>query len=335
VVMDRLSFLTGDLEASRRGRRLRSIVNGLVGDVLHERADPVAISWSLRHPTRAGVDVDLSPDGLRDAVPTATGRVVVFVHGLCEDDEVWAYRTAERGPSYLDRIRAVGCWTPLAVRYNSGLPIQESGRGLADFVDRLVDAWPVPVTELALVGHSMGGLVTRSAASYAASSWWSHRVSHVVLLGAPHAGAPLERLVHQAVPAMRRLPEVAPFASILDERSVGIRDLHDGIGIEHAGWPQAAYHCVGATLGAGERAWAGRVFGDLLVGLDSARGTAAGLGTDFRHVVGAHHFDLLNHPDVAADLLRWLAPPTRREMDAGSPGSRARLAENSPASKRY
>lgn len=104
-------------------------------------------------------------------------------------------------------------------------------------------------------------------------------------------------------------PEAAPFATILDERSIGIRDLHDGIGPDTVVWGQATYHCVGATLGRSQTGLLGRMFGDLLVLLDSARGLGANVEADFRHIVGAHHFDLLNHPLIHADLERWLGEP--------------------------
>ncbi len=300
----RLGVLAGDLEISPRGRRLRSIVNGLIGDVLRDQASPMAIDATFR---ADGQDLDLTPAALGRALPAPTPRIAVFIHGLCEDDESWSYKTDERGPSYLDQLTDAGRWTPLALRYNSGAPIQDNARDLALLVDRLVDAWPCPVEEVAFVGHSMGGLIVRAAASRASATWWADRVSRVVLLGSPHAGAPLERLVNRSIPAMRRLPEVAPFATILDERSVGIRDLHDGIGIDSVVWPQASYHCVGATLGAGQRALTGRMFGDLLVLLESARGAGVGVRADFRHIPGAHHFDLLNHPDISADLAAWLS----------------------------
>jgi pimeloyl-ACP methyl ester carboxylesterase len=304
----RLTGLRRDVENSRQGRRLRSIVNGLIGDVLRDQSSPVAITAAVRHPQRPGTDVLLTPGDLAAAYPAAAGRIVVFVHGLCEDDESWAYQRETRGPSYLEVIGAVGAWTAVAVRFNSGLPIRDNAGQVARLVDRLVDAWPTRVDEVAFVGHSMGGLVVRAAAAEAAPTWWADRVRHVVLLGSPHAGAPLERLVERSGPLLRRLPEVEPFADILDERSIGIRDLHDGIGVDAAWWPQAAYHCVGATLGRGKRAWAGRMFGDLLVLLDSARGTSAEVQADFRQISGAHHFDLLNHPEITADLLRWLGP---------------------------
>jgi pimeloyl-ACP methyl ester carboxylesterase len=308
TVAPRVSRLRRDIEASGQGRRMRSIVNGLIGDVLHDERNALAITASVRHPRRPGHDVTLTPDALSAAYPAATGRLVVFVHGLCEDDEAWSRQRETTGPSYLEILAAGGRWTPVALRFNSGRPIRDTATEVAQLVDRLVDAWPVRVEEIALVGHSMGGLVLRAAAAEAHPTWWSDLVSHIVLLGSPHAGAPLERLVNRSVPLLERLPEVAPFTRILDERSVGIRNLHDGIGADNVVWPRAAYHCVGATLGTSEKAWAGRIFGDLLVHLDSARGAGAEVDADFRQVTGAHHFDLLNHPENAADLLRWLTP---------------------------
>ena len=297
---------TTDLEGTRKGRRVASIVNGLIGDVLRDQGSPAAITPSFR---LDGRDLELARDTLRAAYPDATGRVVVFVHGLCEDETCWSYRRAERGPTYLQRLRDGARWTPLAVRLNTGIPIQDNAVALTGLVDGLVDAWPRDVREIAFVGHSLGGLVVRSAAGCAWSSPWADRVSHVVLLGSPHGGAPLERLVERAVPTMRRLPEVAPFATILEQRSVGIRDLHDGIGVDAALWCAAAYHCVAATLGKGERSLAGRMFGDLLVLLSSAQGSGAKVDADFRHITSAHHLDLLNHPLIHADLERWLGEP--------------------------
>lgn len=312
--LGRFGLLSGDLEASPKGRRIRSAVNGLIGDVLQDQGSPMSITPSVRS---RGRDVALNPDDLSHAFPTAGPRLAVFLHGLCEDDEAWAYQVDERGPSYLSRLEAETDWTPVAIRYNSGVPIQESAAAVARLIDDLVDAWPAQVHEIALVGHSMGGLVARAAANHARRAWWADRVTHVVLLGSPHGGAGLERVVEQAVPLMRRLPEVAPFGAILDERSIGIRDLRYGIGVDQVGWPRAAYHCVAATLGAGERHIVGRVFGDLLVKLDSARGWGAGLEADFLHVPGAHHFDLLNHPVIFSDLARWLneTPPQLTDKD--------------------
>lgn len=317
-----------DLDQLPRGRRLRSVVNGLVGDVLADEGSPTAIAPAFRRHDR---DLALDPAALAEAFPDATERLVVFVHGLCEDDDCWSYRREERGPTYLERLSGAGRWSPIALRYNSGEPVRDNAVSLTRLVDGLVDAWPHEVREIAFVGHSMGGLVVRAAAASASGTWWSDRVGHVVLLGSPHGGAPLERLVKRAVPGMQRVPEVAPFATILDERSIGIRDLHDGIGPDTVSWEQATYHCVGATLGRSEAGPLGRMFGDLLVLLDSARGLGANVDADFRHIVGAHHFDLLNHPLIHADLERWLGEPIEAELPPfGAPANDPQPVVGSP-----
>ena len=94
----------------------------------------------------------------------------------------------------------------------------------------MVAAWPVAVEEIALVGHSMGGLVARSACHQAAEAGMAlaGRVRHVVSLGTPHHGAPLKHGVHLAAHALHALPETRPFARFLRRRSAGIRDLRHG-----------------------------------------------------------------------------------------------------------
>ena len=56
----------------------------------------------------------------------------------------------------------LGC-TSVFVRYNTGRHISVNGRELSELLDALVRAWPREVEQIALVGHSMGGLVARSA----------------------------------------------------------------------------------------------------------------------------------------------------------------------------
>src|SRR5690606_14178182 len=83
----------------------------------------------------------------------------------------------------------------LYVRYNSGLRIATNGRKLAQLLADVVSAYPVPLEEIVLIGHSMGGLVSRSAAHYASELElsWVQRLSHLICLGSPHHGAPLEK----------------------------------------------------------------------------------------------------------------------------------------------
>ena len=76
-------------------------------------------------------------------------------------------------------------------RFHAGLHISQNGQMLAGMLERLQLLWPVPIDELVLVGHSMGGLVARSAGYYGVQQhhWWTAAVGHVVCLGSPHLGA--------------------------------------------------------------------------------------------------------------------------------------------------
>jgi pimeloyl-ACP methyl ester carboxylesterase len=190
----------------------------------------------------------------------------------------------------------------VTIRYNTGLSVAENGRRLAALLEALVAAWPVQVDDLALVGHSMGGLVIRSAGAvaHADAMAWVERVGTTISLGTPHRGAPLAQAAHVAASAFDMVPESRPFGAVLQTRSAGIRDLRRGLdGPLIAG---ARHHCVAATLSEEPGHPVGRLLGDLLVLTPSAHGVEA-----TRMHVGRHdHFDLLNSPALDALLREWL-----------------------------
>jgi pimeloyl-ACP methyl ester carboxylesterase len=310
-----------------RGRLVTGALNGAHGDLLARRGSALAVRMTVR---RGGRDLELSADALASALPNAQPRVAVFLHGLCESDDAWRLRSDRHRP-YGDRLEAELGYTSLYINYNSGLHISENGRECAELLSSLVQAWPVPVHELALVGHSMGGLVARSACHYGASSDWASKVRHVFTLGAPHHGAPLEQVAHRASVAFARLPETRALARALNLRSAGIKDLRHGYLIDEDWLDQdpdaylrntgreipflesANHYFVCATLSREPHAPVGRMIGDLLVMRASAWGHR-GKGQRMRfpvehysHVGGANHFDLLNHPAIYEQIRRWLA----------------------------
>jgi len=318
---DRLG-LGAPIEASPRGRFVVSAVNGLIGDRLVAEGSPLAIEMGIRHRGR-----DLSVDGpsLAAAYPEASDALVVFVHGLCETEHYWDRRSRPRttdggtNPSYGARLEADEGWSAVYVRANTGLPIAESGVALSALLTRLVDAWPTPVRRIALVGHSMGGLIVRAACAVTTPDDldWTRHVTDVVLLGAPHLGSPVERTIARGVRTFHRVPELSPFARIFDQRSVGVLDLHDGPADEVAHVPHARYHLVAATLTRSARHPLAATVGDLLVPYRSAAGLLPNgeeifPGADVLHVPGADHFDLLNHDDVYAAMCSWLADASLR-----------------------
>jgi pimeloyl-ACP methyl ester carboxylesterase len=153
----------------------------------------------------------------------------------------------------------------------------------------------VSAAVLVLIGHSMGGLVARSACH--CGGGWTDAVRHVVCLGSPHRAAPLAKGATLLGWTLQQAPETRPFARVVDGRSAGIKDLRHGVDVPFP--PHATLSFVAATLSGRE----GDPLGDLLVRYPSA----AGAGSDGRHLGGLHHFDLLNHPAVNAQLRDWLA----------------------------
>ena len=284
----------------------------------------------------ANSDVSLTPEGLRAAFPDAARDVAVFVHGLCETDASWRLGAARHygdpHSTHGSRLHAATGLTPVYVRYNTGLHISDNGEHLDELLTQLVSHWPVPVTRLTLIGHSMGGLVIRSAThrDCMAGRRWTPVVTRVVYLGSPHLGAPLEVGAAAAARALRRLPETEPLARALASRSVGIKDLrfgdvladdwapYDDLDAARAEPAQCApllesaeHFYIGATLTRRSDTVAARIIGDVLVPFHSASGTGRtrrlGLQVDHgQHLAGLHHFDLLNHPRVYDVLRDWL-----------------------------
>ncbi len=299
------------LETGRQGRFVNAAVNGLIGDRLVKERPQLAIAMAVRH---AGRDVAPDPAGLAAAFPEPTGRLVVFLHGLCENESYWNRHRDRTGTTYGETLRQRG-WTPVFLRANTGLGLRENGVALASLMQQVVDAWPVPVTRIALVGHSLGGLVMRAAGAVAAepaAKDWNALVTDVITLGTPHLGAPIAWGIGHGSRGLGRLPETAAFGRILDWRSVGVHDLVAGLAEDVPPLPHARYRLVAATVTASRRHPVGHVVGDLLVRPRSAYGRDRSgrelfPGAEVLHVGRTDHFGLLNHPEVLGAMERWLA----------------------------
>ena len=298
------------LERSALGRLVSAVANGLIGDRLERERPRLAVPLAVR---RDGRDVELERTALAAAHPRATPRVAVFLHGLSESEEAFDRGRDELGTTYADTLDELG-WTSVFLRANTGLAVRANGVAVSSLLQRLVDRWPVAVEQVALVGHSMGGLILRAACAVGPVEErpWTGRVSHLVTLGTPHLGAPLAGGVGSGARALARLPETAAFGRILDQRSVGVHDLVEGLADEVPPLPHARYHLVSATLSTSPRHPVGRFLGDLLVRQPSAYGRSRrhpGLfpGADELHLPRAGHFHLLNHPAVHTALRDWLA----------------------------
>lgn len=319
-----------------RGPAVLSVLNGATGDLVQREAPSLALDMTVRS---TGRTVPLEPDALGAAFPGTTGRLVVFLHGLTESERSWEYRgqrhSGSPGVTYGTLLRDELGLTPVYLRYNSGLHVSDNGRSLAALLTELVVAWPVPVQDIVLIGHSMGGLVARSALHQAGGGTpeaqnWTTSVRDTITLGSPHLGAPLERGVHRLTAALTLLPETRPLARLLTLRSVGIKDLRRGTLLEqdwtgrdldalgpsehtHVPLSDGARHfVVASTLSRDPVSRVADLFGDLMVSPNSATGDT---GTTERlafppdqvhRIGGLHHLDLLNHPLVYERIRQWL-----------------------------
>lgn len=320
------------VESNPRVAGVIAALNGIYGDELTKRGNGFALTMQVRH---RGRPVAMSAVDIAAAFPQATGRIAVFLHGWCMTEMSWwrRPRDGEEVKSYGARLRDDLGFTPVYLRYNTGLHISDNGKSLAALLEQLRALWPVPVEDIVLIGHSMGGLVIRSACHYGTQHEhaWPDAVRHVVCLGSPHLGADLEKGVNAASWALARLPETRALSSFLNARSSGTKDLRYGALLDED-WsecdpdeflrdrcnevpflPHAVYHFVATSAAPGP---VGAVLGDRLVRPQSASGVGKSRRIPFDPdhgltLTGLHHFDLLNHADIYAKLHDWLAQPPR------------------------
>jgi hypothetical protein len=330
---------------TRRGGVVVGAINGAWGDRLAVADNPLALTMTVRQGRH---DVPISAEGLARAFPDASGDVTVWLHGLCETEQAWWLGAADAWgdprSSHGRRLQEMIGATPVYIRYNTGRHISDNGEDLCDLLGRLVELWPVPVTSLTLVGHSMGGLVVRSACCHAEidGAEWARKVATIVYLGSPHLGAPLEVGAAAVRRWLGRLPETEPLGRALASRSVGIKDLRHGLiraddwaGIDLEAWlpepeecapllPSATHFYIGATITESQQAIAARVLGDALVTWPSASGRnkRRDLALEIdrgKHLGRLHHFDLLNHPRVWEVLRSWLVTEPDEPMHPEPP----------------
>lgn len=332
IVLAQLAPLL-DQDSHWQGRdALQAALNGVLGDYLVSSDNPLAIRMSLRHD---GQRLALDRVSVASAIPQATGKIVVLAHGLCMNDQQWT----REGQNYGIRLATDLGYTPVFLRYNSGLHISTNGRELADSLEALIKAWPVPAEELALIGHSMGGLLARSACHYAQQQGyqWPRVLRRMVFIGSPHLGAPLERGGNWVQMILSASPFTAPFARLGKIRSSAITDLRHGSLIDED-WegrdrfehspehPQpvplpdgVSCYAIAGTASREPDTLKGKLLGDGLVYPDSALGRhgiperTLALPDERTWVAyGVGHIELINHPAVYERILEWFREPAER-----------------------
>ncbi|CAN5383506.1 permease [soil metagenome] len=312
--------LLGENASGTSGRErddMLAVLNGVLGDYLAEKKKPLAIEMELH---LDGQPLDLN------ALPAVGAKLLVLVHGSSMNELQWTRNGHDHGVAL---ARDLG-YTPVYLRYNSGLHISTNGRAFDALLEQLVSAWPSPIDELVILGHSMGGLVARSACHYAEArgATWRAKLTKLVFLGTPHHGAPLERTGNWVGILLGVSRYSAPLARLAKLRSAGVTDLrHGNVQDEH--WfgrdrfargadPRgeialplgvACYAIAGTTSPEGDR----NVRSDGMVPVSSALGQH-----DASHLVlafpeshkwvahGVSHLDLMSRAEVYAKIREWL-----------------------------
>lgn len=324
-ILKHLTPFIGNIKSSDKKEVLLSVLNGVIGDYLEEKENPLKIDMQFRYESKA---IQIDSESLKETYPKINGKILLMIHGSCMSDIQWNHKNHNHGEALSEELDK----TPIYLNYNSGKHISTNGKDLNKNLQKLVKNWPVPVEEIVIIAHSMGGLLTRSALYYADqnNNKWRKHLKRVVFLGTPHHGSHLERIGNYMDLLLESLPYLKPFARLGKIRSAGVTDLRYGNLVDedwqHSGRferkgdqrkyiqlpNKIEFFAVAATIGK-ETAGSTRIFGDNLVEVKSALGqhkkTAKNLNFKEENtwiVYENNHLELLSNPKILEKLKTWL-----------------------------
>lgn len=326
TLLEPFSRLLGDKEPSPEREAVVAALNGLFGDHLVKRKNPLAIPMQLRG---NGKPIALDNPAFTESINKSNGKIVLLVHGLCMNDLEWNAKSHDHGAAL---ARDLG-YCPVYLHYNTGRHISENGREFAGLLESFTAQIPGPI-ELVILAHSMGGLVSRSACHYGklAHHTWLEALKKMVFLGTPHHGAPLEQGGNWIDTILEISPYSAPFSRLGKIRSSGITDLRYGnvidedwkgrdrfkpLGDQRIPVPlpgDVLCYAIAATMGKEPNTLGDGLVGDGLVPLNSALGRHENPALNLafpedNQWIGRNmgHLDLLNHPEVFSLISKWVS----------------------------
>lgn len=240
-------------------------------------------------------------------LPTGSAHLVLLLHGI--------FRSKDSFGPLTRALRAAG-FEAHAVNYPS---TRQSLEAHADQLDLLLDRLE-GVEQVSFVGHSLGGIVTRTLLGRERAAWRDRiTVNRVVMMGTPNQGALIAD----------RLARVAPFRTVagpsLDqlhpERRTEVAPLDVPFGL--------------VTGGTGDE----RGFNPLLPGDNDMTVTvseAALDGAEDHLFVKAVHTFIMVHPEVVEGTIRYLQTGsfTAPEEDPQGPPARSDPRRSPPESPR-
>jgi pimeloyl-ACP methyl ester carboxylesterase len=295
------------------------ILNGVVGDYLERTGNGLATPMQV---IADGRPVVLTKEGLAAAYPNAANRAVLLLHGVVNTEAIFAF---PEGGDYGSLLSRDFGFTPLYLRYNTGRSNPENGALLSVLLEALVRDFPTPLSELLLLGYSMGGLVVRAACHDAKVNGrdWLKQVRRIIYVGTPHRGAPLERVGRIVTKVLQSIED--PYSRLIGDianlRSDGIKDLGSAdlrdtdraksaasLSLKDPRHPVPLLPEVEHFLIAGsvsEDDLVSTFFGDAMVPVPSGTDGRSMPADHIKVLPGLTHMELPHHPDVYSQIRTW------------------------------
>ena len=325
-ILEQLTPTIGKIKASDKKEIILSVLNGVIGDYLEEKENPLKIEMQFRYQSKSFL---LDPKTIKATHPNVNGKILLMLHGSCMNDIQWTRKKHNHGEIIAKELNK----TPIYLNYNSGRHISTNGKNLNNLLEELVRNWPVPVEELLVIAHSMGGLVMRSAIHYGEQEQnnWTKHLKKVVFLGTPHHGSHVERKGNYLDIILEAIPYVKPFARLGKIRSAGVTDLRYGNLVDedwlnndrferktdqrrHIPLPkEIKFYSIAAVIGKKTNTISTKILGDTLVDVKSALGQHKNPNKSlfFKKenswiVYENNHLDLLSNPKIMEKIKDWL-----------------------------
>jgi pimeloyl-ACP methyl ester carboxylesterase len=324
-ILKHITPAIGNIKSSDKKEVLLSVLNGVIGDHLEEKENPLKIDMQFRYQSKA---IQIDNESLKETYPKINGKILLMIHGSCMSDIQWNRKNHNHGEILSEKLDK----TPIYLNYNSGKHISTNGKELNKNLQKLIENWPVPVEEIVIIAHSMGGLLTRSVLYYAGQNEnnWTKHLKKVAFLGTPHHGSHVERMGNYLDLILESVPYLKPFARLGKIRSAGVTDLRYGNLIDedwqhigrferkgdqrkHIQLPnKIEFFAVAAVIGK-KTTGSTRIFGDNLVDVKSALGKhkKTEKSLHFKEdtiliVYENNHLDLLSNSEILEKLKIWL-----------------------------
>lgn len=326
TLLNQLNPLVGKIKDSDKKEVILSVLNGVIGDKLEEKNNPLQLQMEFRVQSKT---LKIDVDSLKQNYPNNNGKILLMVHGSCMNDIKWTHKNHNHGEIIAKELNK----NLIYLNYNSGKHISTNGKNLSELLEELTENWPVPIKEIIIVNHSMGGLVTRSALFYGQQTQksWTKHIKKIVFLGTPHHGSHIEKIGNYLDLVLESIPYAKPFARLGKIRSAGVTDLRYG-NLTDKDWQNNdrfelkgdqrqniqlpknidCFSIAAVTVNKTKNT-TNKILGDNLVSLKSALGQhkIPDKNLDFKKenifiAYQNNHLDLLNNPKILDQLKVWL-----------------------------